>query len=257
MHESTQIRMSHVIYEWVMSHIHESCHVWMSHVTYAWVMSYMHESCHIWMSHVTYEWVMSMSHATYVWVMYKNFDSKLILSWVQSGILRIVAPLFLIQCTPETVGPRKTRIQVVRFDESLDHNNGGAGRFWSKVTRLPRFENRLEHENDHERKMPHRVGYSNIVLQFCSSAVALWKKTTDCRALLQKMTYIRISYAVQEIFVKAYFTHSRMYIVPCSLALGMCKNFWSQTYFGLVTLDSVGVVLCFWDLPFFQTLLLS
>ena len=92
------------------------------------------------------------------------------ISWVQSGIkqwrrrwiLGIVAPLFLKQCTPETVGTQETRIQVVRFDESLDHNNGGAGGFWSKVKRLPRFESRLEHENDYERKMPHRVGYSNI-----------------------------------------------------------------------------------------------
>jgi len=28
----------------------------MSHVTYEWVMSHMKESCHIWMRHVTYEW---------------------------------------------------------------------------------------------------------------------------------------------------------------------------------------------------------
>ena len=26
--------MSHVTYEWVMSHINESCHIWMSHVTH-------------------------------------------------------------------------------------------------------------------------------------------------------------------------------------------------------------------------------
>ena len=39
--------------------MNESCHIWMSHVTYEWVMSHMNESCHIWMSHVTYEWVMS------------------------------------------------------------------------------------------------------------------------------------------------------------------------------------------------------
>jgi len=35
--------------------------VWMSHVTYEWVMSHMNESCHIWMSHVTCEYVKSKS----------------------------------------------------------------------------------------------------------------------------------------------------------------------------------------------------
>jgi len=39
--------MSHVTYEWVMSHMNESCHIWMSHVTYEWVMSHMYESCPI------------------------------------------------------------------------------------------------------------------------------------------------------------------------------------------------------------------
>jgi len=47
--------MSHVTYEWVMSHLNESCHIWMTHVTYEWVMSHMNESCHIWVSHVTYD----------------------------------------------------------------------------------------------------------------------------------------------------------------------------------------------------------
>jgi len=51
--------MSHVTYEWVMSHMNESCHIWMSDFTYESVMSHMNESHHIWMSHVTYEWVMS------------------------------------------------------------------------------------------------------------------------------------------------------------------------------------------------------
>jgi len=73
------IRMSHVIYQWVMSRMNESCHTWMSHVvyesmtlwgctwcyiwicyvTYGWVMSHMNESFHTWMSHVAHEWVMS------------------------------------------------------------------------------------------------------------------------------------------------------------------------------------------------------
>jgi len=29
----------------------ESCHIWMSHVTFEWVMSHLNESCHIWISH--------------------------------------------------------------------------------------------------------------------------------------------------------------------------------------------------------------
>jgi len=53
MHES----MSHVTYEWIMSHMNESCHAWMSHATYQWVMIQISESCNIWMSHATYEWV--------------------------------------------------------------------------------------------------------------------------------------------------------------------------------------------------------
>jgi len=46
--ESCHIWMSHVAYEWVMSHMNESCCIWMSHVTYEWVMLHMNESCHIW-----------------------------------------------------------------------------------------------------------------------------------------------------------------------------------------------------------------
>jgi len=72
--------MSHVTYEWVMSHINESCHMWMRYNTQvrgeesedligvlAGVMLYMNESCHTGASHLirvyesfhTYAWVMS------------------------------------------------------------------------------------------------------------------------------------------------------------------------------------------------------
>jgi len=39
--------MSHVTYEWVMSHTNESCHIWMSHVTHEWVTSRMNKSYHV------------------------------------------------------------------------------------------------------------------------------------------------------------------------------------------------------------------
>jgi len=113
MNESCLIRMSHVSYEWVMSHMNESCLIWMSHVsyqsvmspprqiekggsakilhilvcTYEWVMSHTNESCLIWMSHVSYEWDMThmnescliwMSHVSYQWVMSHTNESCLI-----------------------------------------------------------------------------------------------------------------------------------------------------------------------------------
>jgi len=69
--ELFDIWMSHITYEWVMSHMDESCHIWMSYVTCEFGMLRRNESCHIWMSHVTYEWVMSHlneSYHTYEWV---------------------------------------------------------------------------------------------------------------------------------------------------------------------------------------------
>jgi len=39
------IRMRHVSYEWVMSHMNESCLIWMSHVSYSWVMSHTDALC--------------------------------------------------------------------------------------------------------------------------------------------------------------------------------------------------------------------
>jgi len=53
-YESCHISMSHVTYQWVMSHVNESLQeggMAYGHVTY--------ESFHISMSHVTYQWVMS------------------------------------------------------------------------------------------------------------------------------------------------------------------------------------------------------
>jgi len=95
------IWMSHVTYEWVMSHMNETCHIWMlrvhcwsyvplyicSHYLYVPIISMfplsidlqkMCVTCHnsficdrayIWMSHVTYEWVMShMNETCYIWM---------------------------------------------------------------------------------------------------------------------------------------------------------------------------------------------
>jgi len=107
-------QMSHVTYEWVMSHttnhtqVNESCHytsctqvnrgvlfadlpsvyistchdtydsrcIWMSHGTYEWVMSHMNESCHIWLSHVIHSCHIWMSHGTYKWVMVHMNESR-------------------------------------------------------------------------------------------------------------------------------------------------------------------------------------
>jgi len=86
------IWISHVTYEWVLSHMNESCHIWMNHVQYEWVMSHMNESYHAWMSHVpytrewstnpkgvaivTYEQVMShMNESCHIWVMSHINDS--------------------------------------------------------------------------------------------------------------------------------------------------------------------------------------
>jgi len=78
MHESCHIWMSHVTYEWAMSHTNESCCIWMSHVAYEWVMSHVNTSRHIWVTVITYQRVMSrmseschvqMSHITREFVM--------------------------------------------------------------------------------------------------------------------------------------------------------------------------------------------
>jgi len=60
--------MWHMIYIRKQSYlicVYESCHIWMSHVTYEWVMSHMNKSCHIWMSHVTYD-ISVNNHIWYV-----------------------------------------------------------------------------------------------------------------------------------------------------------------------------------------------
>jgi len=44
--------ISHVPYEWVMSHMNKSCPIWISHVPYEWVMSHMNESCYASISHM-------------------------------------------------------------------------------------------------------------------------------------------------------------------------------------------------------------
>ena len=48
---SCSTRMSHVTYEWVMSHIHTRT----SNVAQEGVITYLSDSCHTWMSHVTHK----------------------------------------------------------------------------------------------------------------------------------------------------------------------------------------------------------
>jgi len=65
--ESCHMLMSHITYEWVMSHM------WMSQVTHVnesdhtcwWVMLQVDESYHAWLSHVAY----SSCHVTYVYIL--------------------------------------------------------------------------------------------------------------------------------------------------------------------------------------------
>jgi len=65
---SSYVWMSHITYEWVMSHMDESCHIWTIHITYERVMSHTNESCHIRMSHVVHEWGLShMNEACQIW----------------------------------------------------------------------------------------------------------------------------------------------------------------------------------------------
>ena len=58
--------------------MNESCHIWMSHVTYEWVMSHTNESCYIWMSHVTHASHMRLLHAV----------PPHFLTWVTEHIMR-------------------------------------------------------------------------------------------------------------------------------------------------------------------------
>ena len=109
--------ISHVTYEWGVSHMNESCHAWLGYVTYhlskglvvsigwvSWIdvksiheslasvdrvnglrqMSLakpIRESCHVWMSHVTCELVVShMNESCHIWVSHVTHE------WVMSRI---------------------------------------------------------------------------------------------------------------------------------------------------------------------------
>ena len=48
------IRIRHVTYQWIVSHMNTSCHIWMRHVTHECDMSHMNASCDIRMSHVAH-----------------------------------------------------------------------------------------------------------------------------------------------------------------------------------------------------------
>ena len=96
--------MTHHLHEWGMSHrkrdmslMNESCHLRMSHVTYEWVLSHIKSSCHIWMFYVTYECVThQMPHSYVTWLMYTCHDSYeyvtcLIYTWPDSSMSSHVA----------------------------------------------------------------------------------------------------------------------------------------------------------------------
>ena len=65
MNESSHTWMSHVTYEWVMSHTNKSRDICMNHVT--------SESCHRWVGRVTYKWVTAQK---YLW--HDSFVSRLL-----------------------------------------------------------------------------------------------------------------------------------------------------------------------------------
>jgi len=92
-HMSSLIWVSHVTYEWVMSHMSESCHIWVSHVTYEWVMSHMSESCHMWVSFIWDMWVsliwdiwvVSYESCSYeTWLLICDWHDSMTLIWVVS-----------------------------------------------------------------------------------------------------------------------------------------------------------------------------
>ena len=63
--------------------MNESCLTWMSHVSYEWVMSHMNEPCLIWMSHVAHERVTHMNES---WKRYRHLSIVTHLSHVNENI---------------------------------------------------------------------------------------------------------------------------------------------------------------------------
>jgi len=61
--------MSHVTYEWVMSHMSESCPIWMR------VMSHMNESCHMWHNFLVHRYMWDMIHSHVTWLIHRGHDS--------------------------------------------------------------------------------------------------------------------------------------------------------------------------------------
>ena len=76
--KSCHIWMSHVAYEWVMSHTNESCRIWISHVIYEWVMLYTSaeevksQDLHDMTDSYAYEWVMSPEVMSHTWLIHVN-----------------------------------------------------------------------------------------------------------------------------------------------------------------------------------------
>jgi len=78
----SQMRLSHVTYEWVIAHIIESWHIWI--IAYARGISRMNESCHVCMSHVTYKRVDESCH---VWMSHITYERVMSHGWVMSRMI--------------------------------------------------------------------------------------------------------------------------------------------------------------------------
>ena len=86
MSESYHIWMSHVTYEWVISHMNESCHIWVSHIRV--ISEWNDDICSIRFAFISSEWDIRsiLRHVSFVCVRHDSFLTWLINMWYDSLI---------------------------------------------------------------------------------------------------------------------------------------------------------------------------